>query len=65
MKRKPASWMSSPRFDRQMQEQRSDEEKDTEERAEKLRQAMKELEQGLDDLKSRAYDNVSEQLQGL
>ncbi len=51
------------RFDRQMQEQRSDEEKETEERAEKLRQAMKELEQGLDDLKSRAYDNVSEQLQ--
>ena len=50
-------------FDRQMQELRSDEERETVERAEKLRQAMQELEQGLDDLKSRAYDNVSEQLQ--
>ncbi len=50
-------------FDRRMQDLRSDEEKETEERADKLRQAMKELEQGLDDLKSRAYDNVSEQLQ--
>ena len=50
-------------FDRRMQDLRSDEEKETEERADKLRRAMKELEQGLDDLKSRAYDNVSEQLQ--
>ncbi|OQY35171.1 MAG: hypothetical protein B6241_01320 [Spirochaetaceae bacterium 4572_59] len=50
-------------FDLKMQGLRSDEEKETEARAEKLHQAMKELEQGLDELKSRAYDNVSEQLQ--
>ena len=50
-------------FDQKMQALRSDEERDTEERAEKLRNAMNELEQGLDELKSRAYDNVSTQLQ--
>ncbi|MDC7240590.1 MAG: hypothetical protein PQJ50_09545, partial [Spirochaetales bacterium] len=50
-------------FDQKMQAIRSDEERDTEERAQQLRNAMHELEQGLDELKSRAYDNVSEQLQ--
>jgi len=50
-------------FDEKMQVLRSDEERDTEERAEKIRSAMNDLEQGLDNLKSRAYDNVSAQLQ--
>ncbi len=50
-------------FDQKMQTIRSDEERDTEERAQQLRNAMHELEQGLDELKSRAYDNVSAQLQ--
>jgi chromosome segregation ATPase len=50
-------------FDLKMKNLRSDEERDTDERAEKIRMAMNELEQGLDELKSRAYDNVSAQLQ--
>jgi len=50
-------------FDQKMQNLRSDEQRDTEERAENLRSAMNDLEQGLDNLKSRAYDNVSAQLQ--
>lgn len=50
-------------FDQKMQTIRSDEERDTEERAQQIRSAMNELEQGLDELKSRAYDNVSAQLQ--
>jgi chromosome segregation ATPase len=50
-------------FDQKMQNLRSDEERDTEERADKIKSAMAELEQGLGTLKSRAYDNVSAQLQ--
>ncbi|MDC7234360.1 MAG: hypothetical protein PQJ58_14095 [Spirochaetales bacterium] len=50
-------------FDQKMHAIRSEEERETEERADAVRSAMNELEQGLDDLKSRAYDNVSAQLQ--
>ncbi len=50
-------------FDRQMTERRNMERAQVEEDAAALRQDMVELEEGLDELKARAYDNVSEKLQ--
>ncbi len=51
-------------FDKGMQERRETEQKALEERFVHLRTAMAGLEKDLDDLKERAYDNVSEKLQG-
>ncbi|PIE04111.1 MAG: hypothetical protein CSA76_05955 [Spirochaetales bacterium] len=51
------------RFDEEMTERRDIERTQVEDAAAALRQEMDELEQGLDELKSRAYENVSEKLQ--
>ncbi len=50
-------------FDHKMQGLRADEERAVEARAEKTREGLTELEEGLNHLKSQAYDNVSQQLQ--
>ena len=50
-------------FDEEMTERRDLEKARVEEESATLKQEMTELERGLDELKSRAYDNVSEKLQ--
>ena len=50
-------------FDQDLTERRNVEREHLEEEAAAMRQEMVNLEQGLDDLKARAYDNVTEKLQ--
>jgi len=50
-------------FDAEMRKRRDDEQSRIEEREANLRLDMSELERGLEELKERAYDNVSEKLQ--